>query len=53
MISEFVARTRHVLCGLLKEAAFKETWLVGSTADQVFQLWPLRSRAGLRQTAQA
>lgn len=40
MLSQFAAHARQVLGGLLREAAFKETWLVGSTADQVFQLWP-------------
>ncbi len=40
MLPQFAAHARHVLGGPMKEAAFKETWLVGSTADHVFQLWP-------------
>jgi len=34
------AHARQVLSDLSEEAAFKQIWLVGSTADQVFKLWP-------------
>jgi hypothetical protein len=40
MLRQFAAHARQVLRSLLQDAAFRETWLVGSTADQLFQLWP-------------
>lgn len=40
MLAEFARETRVALASLLEVAAFKEVWVVGSTRDQVFQLWP-------------
>jgi hypothetical protein len=40
MLAEFAREARRALASLLEEVAFKETWLVGATAEQMFELWP-------------
>lgn len=40
MLPGFAGAAREALAKLLEEAAFKGVWLVGSTRDQVFHLWP-------------
>lgn len=40
LVNGFVHDVRWVLATLLREAEFKEIWLVGSTVEQVFRIWP-------------